>query len=190
MKTLQNIFEKHSLQSQGKAAYGAGHGDKGTVHSYIKEYDTLFSPYRNKNINFLEIGLAYGESLEMWYEYFSDKSKIYGVDVHTTEIGPYLTDERFDISIVDASSPLIKSYFTDVKFDIIVDDGSHLLDHQITTFNLLKDHMNEGGIYVIEDVSKLDQVKEKFISLSKNCEIIDLRKKKNRHDDVLIVYKF
>ena len=46
------------------------------INKYLKKIN------RNKNINFLEIGLAYSESLEMWYEYFSDKSKIYGVDVH------------------------------------------------------------------------------------------------------------
>ena len=192
MKTLQQIFESHSQQVQGKASYGCGHGDKGTVHSYIPEYERLLSPYREKNIKLLEVGIAYGESLEMWHEYFS-KGKIYGVDIHTNEIGPYLNDERFDISIIDATNPLIKSYFEGDKFDIIIDDGSHRFEDQVKTFNLLRDHMNEGGIYIIEDVANLDSVKKEFLhlkGLSWECEIIDLRDKKNRQDDVLIAYKF
>ncbi len=192
MKTLQQIFDHHSQQVKGEAAYGCGHGDKGTVHSYIPEYERLFSPYREKNIKLLEIGVAYGESLEMWYEYFS-KGKIYGADIHTNEIGPYLNDERFNINIVDATNPLIKSYFEGDKFDIIIDDGSHRFEDQVKTFNLLRDHMNKGGIYIIEDVANLDSVKNEFLhlkGLSGECEIVDLRNEKNREDDVLIVYKF
>lgn len=187
MKTLQEISEKWENKAD------VGHGDKGTTHSYIPSYERLLSPYRNKDINFLEIGLAYGESLEMWYEYFTKRSTIYGVDNQTNEIGPYLKDDRFNISIVEQQNPLIKTYFNDIKFNVIIDDGSHQFPHQIATFNLLKDHMAEGGIYIIEDVANLDQHRNEFLhlkGLSWDCEIIDLRNEKNRYDDVLIVYKF
>lgn len=184
MKTLQEISDKYSNIQD------VGHGDKGTTHSYIPSYERLLTPYRDKKINFLEIGLAYGESLEMWYEFFNKESIIYGVDLSTNEIEPYLTDERFNINIVDATSPLITSYFEDDKFDVIIDDGSHAFKDQITTFNLLKNHINEGGVYIIEDVNDLDNVSAVFSSLHENCEIIDLRGEKNRYDDVLIVYKF
>jgi hypothetical protein len=40
----------------------------------------------------------------------------------------------------------------DPKFDIIIDDGSHIMDHQIVTLNRLFKHLNDGGIYIIEDV--------------------------------------
>ena len=150
MKTLQQIFDHHSQQVKGEAAYGCGHGDKGTVHSYIPEYERLLSPYREKNIKLLEIGVAYGESLEMWYEYFS-KGKIYGADIHTNEIGPYLNDERFNINIVDATNPLIKSYFEGDKFDIIIDDGSHHVNHVNKTFQYLYPKMSKNGIYFVED---------------------------------------
>ena len=49
MRTLQEIYEDHSDAS------GAGHGDKGTVHSYIPEYERLFSPYRDKKVNGISI---------------------------------------------------------------------------------------------------------------------------------------
>ena len=83
MKTLEEIYSQFSQNRD------CGHGDKGTTHSYIESYDRLLSPYRDKKINFLEIGLAYGESLEMWWEYFGgmdSKASIYGVDRTSSQI--------------------------------------------------------------------------------------------------------
>ena len=45
----------------------------GTAHSYIDSYERLLTPYRNKIPNLLEIGIAYGESLEMWYKFFNER---------------------------------------------------------------------------------------------------------------------
>lgn len=193
IKSLEEIFINHSDQAKGKVKFGAGHGDKGTVHSYINEYDNLFSSYRNKPINFLEIGVAYGESLEMWYEYFSKKSKIHGVDNQTQEIQSKMSDPRFNITIVDQTDPDIVNKLKNQNYDIILDDGSHLLEHQITTFHLLKDNVNEGGLYVIEDIDNIDECYDDFMELQNyclSCEIIDLRKSKNRHDDVIAIYRF
>ena len=167
MKTLLEISNKWSQQQD------VGHGDKGTTHSYISEYEKLFSPYRDKKINFLEIGVAYGESLEVWYEYFNKQSKIFGVD---------------------ASKEDVKILYKDTKFDIIIDDGSHQLGDQISTFNFLKDNIKEGGLFIIEDILDLDNSKNEFENLANQnnleFEILDLRSIKNRYDDVLIVYKF
>ena len=180
-KSLNDIYKKWS--------YVDGHGDKGTAHTYIPEYERLLSPYRDKKINFLEIGVAYGESLEMFYEYF-ENGNIYGVDIWDKEIGPYLKDSRFNISIVDATTEEVLDYLGDTTFDIIIDDGSHKFKDQVKTFNILKHKMNPGGVFIIEDVDCLNEHKEDFINLHNNCEIIDNRRLKNRNDDVLIVYKF
>ena len=190
MKTLQEIYEGHSNDS------GAGHGDKGTVHSYIPEYERLFSPYRDKKINVLEIGIAYGESLELWYKYFNN-AKIFGADIHDVEIfsdkfkpGGYKDDERFTIWISDATKPEFLDVIGDTKFDIIIDDGSHILQHQVDTFKLLKPRMNKGGIYVIEDVANVMIDEIEFEELHDNMETIDLRHKKGRYDDAMFVFKF
>ena len=78
-----------------------------------------------------------------------------------------------------------------MKLDVVIDDGSHRFSDQVGTFTLLKNCMNKGGIYIIEDVANLgpDSIPA-FESLHDNIEIIDLRNVKNRYDDVLIVYKF
>ena len=76
MKTLEEIYSNHN-----NGGSGAGHGDKGTVHSYIPEYERLFKPYRDKKINILEIGIAYGESLELWDKYFNN-ANVFGSEIH------------------------------------------------------------------------------------------------------------
>ena len=173
-----------------------GYGDKGTAHSYIPVYEKIFSPYRDKRISLLEIGLAFGQSLEVWGKFFSN-GKIYGVDVSEFQIysdrfkpGGYKNDERFKIWIEDATKPSFKEVIGDLTFDIIIDDGSHLIQDQISTFAMLKDLVNPGGVYVIEDIDNIDQYATAFELIKKDCEIIDLRIKKGRWDDVLVVYRF
>ena len=58
MKSLSEIYQNCSVPDAD------GHGDKGTVHTYIDEYSRLLEPYR-RHCTFLEIGVAYGESLKM-----------------------------------------------------------------------------------------------------------------------------
>jgi hypothetical protein len=193
MKTLNEIYSEHCDPNPA-----GGHGDKGTAHSYIDSYEKLLTPYRDKSINLLEIGIAYGESLEMWYKFFHN-GKIHGADIHDIEIfsdkfkpGGYKNDERFKIWIEDATQYPFLDTIKDISFDIVVDDGSHRVTDQIQTFNMFKKShkINKGGIYIIEDVNGIDNHKNSFEELHENCEIIDLRKVKGRHDDVLVIYKF
>jgi hypothetical protein len=73
---------------------------------------------------------------------------------------------------------------------VIIDDGSHLINDQIISFNILKNRMKPNGIYIIEDVNNLDSTIDTYKNLHNNIEIIDNRHIKNRIDDVLVVYKF
>ena len=183
MKKLTEILSKWEQKND------VGHGDKNTTHSYGDVYEELLSPYR-KNSNILEIGLAYGESLEVWYEYFID-SKIYGLDIQDNEIKNYLSDTRFIINICDATTEDCLKNYKDIKFDVIIDDASHKLEDQMMTYNLIKNNLNENGIYIIEDAIIDSNYNEiyKNLNLEKQIDIIDLRHKKNRRDDVLIVIK-
>ena len=40
------------------------------VSGFIQLYDQYFSPYRDSEINILEIGVDNGDSLRIWREYF------------------------------------------------------------------------------------------------------------------------
>lgn len=180
MNSLSEIYKKYQSPE--------GHGDKGTAHTYIDEYQRLLEPYR-KNSTVLEIGLFMGESLRMWEEFFID-SDIIGMDISSTHLINLIEEKTHNIIIGDATKEEILDSISDKMFDVIIDDGSHRLQDQIKTFNIFKNRMKSNGIYIIEDVSNINGVKDIFSSLHNNIEVIDNRHIKNRNDDVLIIYKF
>jgi len=180
MNNLNEIYKKYQSNE--------GHGDKGTSHSYIDEYDRILNPYRY-NSTILEIGLCMGESLRMWEEYFID-SEVIGIDINQHLLKDLIDENTHNIIIGDATKEEILESFPNKMFDVLIDDGSHRLIDQIKTFDIFKKRINNGGIYIIEDVLNIDGVKDIFLQLHNNIQIIDNRHIKNRHDDVLIIYKF
>ena len=180
MKTLNEIYQNYQSPF--------GHGDKGTLHSYIGDYERLLEPYRNKSV-VLEIGLYMGESLRMWEEYFID-SKVFGLDINSELLNEMIQENTHNIIIGDATNPDIVKFFDGEMFDVVIDDGSHWLEHQIKSFDIFKNRMKPNGIYIIEDIDNIDETRDVFEKLHDNIEIIDNRHIKGRYDDVLIVYKF
>ncbi len=185
LKTLQEIYEPWS-------SVGVGHGDKGTNHGYIGEYERLLTPYREKPVNMLEVGLALGQSLEMWHEFFHHPdARIYGIDKTTAMIAPYLTDERFTIWITDSTKPAVLGHVGDTKFDVIIDDASHRPEEQRYTFHWLSPLVRPGGLYVIEDVKwGKKQVRRGLMRLREGAEVIDRRAITGCNHSVLVVYHF
>ena len=56
-------------------------------HNYTEIYDFIFRFYKNKKINFLEIGVRQGGSLMLWNDYFvNPMRKIFGYDKSTSAI--------------------------------------------------------------------------------------------------------
>jgi len=189
MKSLKEIYQNY------KQSDNVGHGDKGTIHSYIKKYEMLFSKFRNMPINILEIGIAYGESLSMWQEYFLPGSFIYGIDNQDREFQKNRLTDNMIVIFGDATKPdILKqlSLLENPTFDIIIDDGSHRIIDQIASFNIFKSKMNPGGIYVIEDVGHMDKegVEEQYKSLDNFDEFYIGDNIQTKSDDVLAVYKF
>ena len=180
MKTLNEIYLNYKSPE--------GHGDKGTAHTYIDEYEKLLDEYR-KNSTVLEIGICRGESLKMWDEYFIN-SEVYGIDITDIYIKDLINENKYNIIIGNATSNDILNQLSDLTFDVIIDDGSHLIDDQINSFNILKNRMKPNGIYIIEDVNNLDSTIDRYKELHNNVDIIDNRHIKNRIDDVLVIYKF
>jgi hypothetical protein len=175
MNTLKEIYHRYKNETS------KGGGDKGTVHSYIDHYyEETFQNFRFKKIRILEIGIDSGLSLKLWKDYFTD-AEIIGVDIRIPDI-----DTGCKMVCGDATQ---KETFDGLgTFDIIIDDGSHLFKHQIKTFNILFPLLNSGGIYIIEDIVKIDQCKTDFESLHETAKIFDFRSIKNRSDDVIVQY--
>jgi len=61
---------------------------------------------------------------------------------------------------------------------------------RVATFELLKDRMNPGGLFIIEDVANITIDAIEFEERHDDVEIYDGRTKKNRYDDCLIIMKF
>jgi hypothetical protein len=176
-KTLKEIYDEVLLLGFNT--------DKGTTHSYIDTYSTLFEPYRNEPINFLEIGADFGYSLALWRAYF-EKANIYGID--NRDVLQY--DEDVKVTFYDANdASIINKFYSDIEFDIVVDDASHEVNYQAMRFPIYFPKIKKGGIYVIEDVQALDTEGQLLKNLDPSAEIIDLRKVKDRYDDVLVIYR-
>lgn len=185
MRTLVEIFNEI-----GHFGSDIGANDKNSTHSYLPHYDKLLLPYKDKFTSILEIGLAKGDSIKLWDRYFS-KSRIVGCDLSIVfEIPESVNGNTIECFWADATTQDFVDKLGDKRFDIIIDDGSHLHQDQVKTFNLLKDKMNKGGIYIIEDILNLEMASSDLLALHDNWEIIDLRLEKGRFDDVLIVYRF
>jgi len=177
MESLKEIYKKYTGPD--------GWGDKGTAHTYIDEYERLLKNYRN-NSTVLEIGIAFGHSCEMWCDYFTN-STIIGVDI--TNHGIDVNNVRYKTFFIDATTPDVLPFLEQYTFDVIIDDGSHGIEDQLNSYNILKHKLSPNGIYIIEDVANLDSVRPLFESIdnTKTVTIIDNRNKKDRYDDVLII---
>ena len=125
---------------------------KSIKHStYFKSYDHFFTPYKNKEITFVEIGVLGGGSLFMWREFFGPKARIIGIDLNPN--AKKWEKDGFEIYIGSQSD---EEFWDDIKnkikgIDILLDDGGHTYDQQIITVEKLLDVMNDGGLIVVED---------------------------------------
>ena len=147
--------------------------DKHTNHNYIQDYyDEAFMPYKEQNINFLEIGILAGESMKLWHDYFINAKNIVGIDIFARVSRPQVESNLrdFDVKLHTINSHGDGEFVTgtaegenrklkDFKkyyggFDIIIDDGHHRASSQINTYNKFSDLMNKGGLYIIEDISQ------------------------------------
>jgi hypothetical protein len=176
VRSLQEVYENYKDKE--------GWGDKGTLHSYIEPYETHMD--RKSNIDILEIGVQKGHSIAMWNDYF-ENSNVYGIDISFNNL---IFKDLKNIFICDATDEsLINETFKDIEFDYVVDDGSHLIEHQIKSFDILWPRIKPGGKYFIEDVNgdeAIEAITNHLITLGLSYTLIDHRHIKGRYDDIII----
>jgi len=119
-------------------------------------YSMLFSPYRNKEFNFAELGIEVGASLQLWSAWFP-KATIHAFDINQENIKNCreLNIPRVSIHETDVSNKEIldKSFADlDTQFDIIIDDSSHITSHQNILLKTVHKYLKPGGIFIIEDL--------------------------------------
>jgi SAM-dependent methyltransferase len=119
---------------------------------YFEIYDNHFKKFRHKKVKILEIGVGEGGSLQMWKKYFGCKAEIFGIDIN--EKCKQFEEKRITIIIGDQSD---RQFLRDTAqkhgpFDLVIDDGSHIMEHQIITFEEMFPVINLNGIYLCEDL--------------------------------------
>lgn len=121
------------------------------LHNYLPYYWQHFRDIRHEVRSFLEIGLETDRSLRMWEEFFPN-AEIVGIDINPK--CKAFEGGRRRIYIGDQSDVTFLKTVIEANqfpFDVIIDDGSHLVQHQMASFNFLLPSMSDHGIYVIED---------------------------------------
>jgi SAM-dependent methyltransferase len=147
--------EHAPLPSLEELGYKYGSDKSRDDHGYVKVYADLFEPIRTKPLSILEVGIATGQSLQMWQDYFP-KADIKGIDITVNQ----LARQKF------TNSPRVKLYETSSQdkaaidnlgipagsVDIIIDDGDHSLKGQERTLAAMWHLLRPGGHYIVEDI--------------------------------------
>lgn len=129
------------------------HGaDKSSLyHNFADKYDRLLSGFRLSFSSVLEIGVALGQSLRMWTDYFPN-AIVHGADIEPSFSGCASYSNRIRFHVVDQGNEAqLKTLGQFAPFDLIVDDGNHWWREQILSFNTLFPFVKPGGIYIVED---------------------------------------
>lgn len=142
MKTLREFYQEH----QGKVS------DKWSL--YLNEYDRVFQPYRDQPVRLLEIGIQNGGSLEIWSQYFPLAEALVGCDINEKCKALEYDDDRISVIVDNANTDNAEKTILGESstFDLIIDDGSHHSDDIVQSFSRYFPHLNEGGVFVAEDL--------------------------------------
>ena len=118
---------------------------------YFDIYDHLLGKFYESKVNYLEIGVQNGGSLEIAKKLFSSDSLIIGIDIDPN--CKYLEGKVANHIII--GSQVDDTALSEVSeygpFDIVIDDGSHIQQHMLVTFLKLFPLLSQNGIYIIED---------------------------------------
>ena len=194
MKTILEILESHNVHGFDKH----GGTDKGTIHSYIGAYENMLSSYRDKEVSILEVGIQYGGSSLLWHDYLP-KSRIAMVDIWD-QVNPVIFSKmdksRYNFYVADAYSNdtmlKLQAEWSE-GFDIAIDDGPHTLESQILFIKNYLPQVREGGILIIEDIQDFSHMsiltENTPDEYKESIEIIDLRRIKQRYDDLMFVIR-
>lgn len=129
---------------------------KWNARLYAERYERYFGQFRDRPIKLLEIGIggyddpkSGGDSLRAWKAYFP-RAQIFGLDIVDKRA---LEEDRIKTfrGSQDDAEFLRRVVAETGELDVIIDDGSHRNDHVVASFKALYPHLNDGGVYVVED---------------------------------------
>jgi hypothetical protein len=144
-------------------------------HHYLPLYDRYLAPLRERSarpgfaaqigryfgaraasprpVRLLEIGVWQGGSLELWRGYFGPEAVIFGIDID--EACAALDGESGNHIRIgsQADAAFLRRVAVEMGgIDIVIDDGSHVAADQKASFDTLFPLVEDGGLYVVEDL--------------------------------------
>jgi hypothetical protein len=131
--------------------------DKWGLHRYTPHYERHFAHLRDREMLVIELGIGGyarerqgGASLRMW-KWFFPRARVVGVDIEDKSFvdEPRITSVQGSQTDRRLMRRIVKRFGTPT---IVIDDGSHLPPHVIKSFQILFPMLEDGGLYVIEDV--------------------------------------
>jgi hypothetical protein len=135
------------------------------AHAYTGVYDFLFSPFRNKQIKFAEIGVHYNHSIRGWRDWFPN------AEIHGFEwVRDFIVNAQAEnlpnvyyhyVNVYDKNSINTSMSEAGGGFDIIIEDSCHLLETQVNVVETIHPYLNPGGILVIEDIYPIIKNRDK-----------------------------
>lgn len=206
---LRNNSEQLTDLCKVYEKYGS---DKSTWHNYSSLYSKIFSLFKNKSINFLEVGLgtnytdipsnmgstgkpgaslyAISEMYPLWNIVGLDVDKRVLFQDSEKRISTFFVDQTDSSTINELFN---QDYFRDKKFNIILDDGLHDFSANKIFFENANRYLTDDGVYIIEDILSYQiSFFENFLEPLKKQMLIDyfvvqLPHPKNKVDNNLII---
>lgn len=160
------------------------------LRSYIPVYERILAlAYTSKTpFNMLEVGIYKGGSILAWCKAFPNATVI-GVDCQKTVS---INLPNFKESITNAYCEEFLELIPANSQDFIIDDGSHAYNDLIFVCENYHKLLKKGGVLVLEDIPNINWIPKLRALGTKNgciCEVIDLREKKKRWNDLLLIFK-
>lgn len=123
-------------------------------HDYLRHYEPLFAPFRDRPVRLMEQGVLGGHSMRTWAKYFTHPDAVFvGVEPHDFGWVPddprmrWVRGKQENAADIDAACTAAGG-----GFEIIIDDAGHFPDPQMAAFKLGWPLVSEGGVYIIEDL--------------------------------------
>ena len=141
-ESLKTLYRQHT----GKLAH--------KYDLYLDVYDRVLAPLRAAPINFVEVGVQNGGSLELWARYFAAARLIVGCDANPACGALRFDDPRIALVLGPINSPPVYREITArvVPIDVFIDDGSHHSRDIVNSFVNYFRHVRAGGLYIVEDL--------------------------------------
>ena len=173
--------------------------DKNTIHAFLPLYEKLFKKKKYSATNVLEVGLGqrgacHCGSAKLWSDYFVN-ADTYAIEIYDKKYlwDGILNNDRIKIftstNAYDEKQIKEKLFSKNIKFDILLDDGSHELRHMKLFIQIYSKLLKNDGILLIEDIPKIEWLdilsNEVPENMKKYIKTYDLRKEKNRFDDIV-----